>query len=312
MPLVCASPPRPAELLHTHRRDGSCACAGALAEQVNQATLADHQRQEQADAKGGPDPFIVKAQVLLSRRSISPGVIDGIDGENFRKAVAQFRRQAQLPDGDAIDEAAWQALGGDKFADAIGTYVLTEKDAAYDFAEEIPTDYAKQARMKRLSYTSPEEMLGERFHMSEALLAALNRKQAMREAGARVHVASVRRSPEKGSAQWIDAVKSTGMVLVYGAGNELLASYPATIGSEDTPSPSGEHSIERIARNPGYTYDPDKNFQQGRTKRDSNSRPDPTARSERSGSRCPSRPSASMARPNPRRSARPAPTAASG
>ncbi len=235
-------------------------------EQVNQATLADHQKQERADAKGGPDPFIVKAQVLLSRRSISPGVIDGIDGENFRKAVAQFRRQAQLPDSDAIDEATWQALGGDTFADAIGTYVLTEKDAAYDFAEEIPTDYAKQARMKRLSYTSPEEMLGERFHMSEALLAALNRKQAMREAGARVHVASVRRSPEKGSAQWIDAVKSTGMVLVYGAGNELLASYPATIGSEDTPSPSGEHSIERIARNPGYTYDPDKNFQQGKNK----------------------------------------------
>jgi hypothetical protein len=37
----------------------------------------------------GPNPFIIKAQVLLSPRSVSPGVIDGIDGENFRKAVAK-------------------------------------------------------------------------------------------------------------------------------------------------------------------------------------------------------------------------------
>ena len=40
--------------------------------------------------------------------------------------------------------------------------------------------------------------------------------------------------------------------------------YPATIGSEDTPSPSGEYTIERVARNPNYTYDPEKNFQQGK------------------------------------------------
>ena len=230
------------------------------AQEVNGALFATEGKPPDA----GPDPFIVKAQVLLSRRSISPGVIDGVDGENFRKAVAQFRRQAGLPDGDAIDEATWAALGGDRVADVIGAYVLTEKDATYDFAEEIPKDYARQAKMKRLSYTSPAEMLGERFHMSETLLAALNRKQALNEAGARVLVASVRRAPDKGAARRIDAVKSTGMVLVYGEGDELLASYPATIGSEDTPSPSGEHVIERIARNPTYSYDPEKNFQQGR------------------------------------------------
>ena len=52
------------------------------------------------------------------------------------------------------------------------------------------------------------------------------------------------------------------MVLVFGADERLLASYPATIGSEQTPSPSGNSAIERIARNPNYTYDPEKNFQQ--------------------------------------------------
>jgi lipoprotein-anchoring transpeptidase ErfK/SrfK len=230
------------------------------AEEVNSITFAAYNKA----AKAGPDPFIIKAQVLLSRRSVSPGVIDGIDGENFRKAVAQFRRQERLPAGDEIDEVSWLNLGGETTVDVIAQYTLTEKDAAYDFAEEIPRDYAKQAKMKRLSYTSPKEMLGERFHMSETLLAALNPRQSFDEAGTSVLVASGRRSPERGAALRIDAVKSTGMVMVFGAQDRVLASYPATIGSEDTPSPTGDYTIERIARNPNYTYDPEKNFQQGK------------------------------------------------
>lgn len=230
------------------------------AEQVNAATFADRDKQ----AAPGPDPLVLKAQILLSRRSVSPGVIDGVDGENFRKAVAQFRRQEGLPDGDELDEPAWVSLGGETAHDVIAEYALTDKDVAYDFADAIPRDYAKQAKMKRLSYTSSKEMLSERFHMSEALLGALNPQQTFSDAGARILVASGRRSPEKGAATRIDAVKSTGMVIVFGAQNKVLASYPATIGSEDTPSPSGEYAVERVARNPNYTYNPEKNFQQGR------------------------------------------------
>jgi lipoprotein-anchoring transpeptidase ErfK/SrfK len=230
------------------------------AAEVNAVTFAERN----AAVAPGASPFIVKAQVLLSRRSVSPGVIDGVDGENFRKAVAQFRRQARLLDGEEVDELTWLSLGGDATTDVIAEYTLTEKDVTYDFADEIPRDYAKQAKMKRLSYTSPQEMLGERFHMSETLLAALNPRQSFFEAGSRILVASGRRSPEKGAALRIDAIKSTGIVLVFGADDRLLASYPATIGSEDTPSPSGDYAIERIARNPNYTYDPEKNFQQGK------------------------------------------------
>lgn len=229
------------------------------AAEINAVTFADRNRQ-QAE---GPDPFIVKAQVLLSRRSVSPGVIDGLDGENFRKAVAEFRRQQRLPAGDEVDELAWLGLGGETSVDVIATYALTEQDVAYDYVAEVPRDYAEQARMKRLSYTSPAEMLGERFHMSEALLTALNPGQSFAKAGTPVLVASGLRTPEKGVAVRVDAVKSTGMVMVFGAEGQMLASYPATIGSEATPSPSGEFTIERVVRNPNYTYNPEKNFQQG-------------------------------------------------
>lgn len=230
------------------------------ATEINAVTFAERNK----DFEPGPNPFIIKAQVLLSRRSVSPGVIDGVDGENFRKAVAQFRRQENLPAGEEIDELAWLSLGGETTNDVIANYTLTDKDASYDFVDVIPRDYAKQAKMKRLSYTSPQEMLGERFHMSETLLTALNPRQTFSEAGTRIAVASGGRSPEKGAALRVDAIKTTGMVMVFGADDVVLASYPATIGSEDTPSPSGEYTIERIARNPNYTYDPEKNFQQGK------------------------------------------------
>ena len=221
---------------------------------------AQFEAKPRKDAKG-PDPFIVKAQTLLGRTSISPGVIDGLDGENYRKAVSQFRRQENLGQGEELDERAWKTLAGDG-ADAIATqYTITEKDADYDYADEIPNDYAKQAKMKRLSYTSPVEMFAERFHMGENLLKALNPRASFKALAKRSR--SFRRSARSRASPFlIQANKSTGMVIVYGEDKRILASYPATIGSETTPSPEGEHKVTLIAPNPTYRDDPEKNFQQ--------------------------------------------------
>lgn len=154
-------------------------------------------------------------------------------------------------------------LGGDAITDVIVPYEIAKADARYRFVKRLPRDYSRQAKLRRLSYTSAKEMFAERFHMSEVLLVALNPKVRMTTAGSEMHVASPGRDIQKGAATRIEAVKSTGMVTVYGADNRILASYPATIGSEETPSPSGEHTVIRVVRNPDYTYDPEKNFQQG-------------------------------------------------
>lgn len=232
-------------------------------DEINGAVLAKRATVD----RDGLNPFIVKAQILLGRRSISPGFVDGLDGENFHKAVAQFRRQENLGEGDAIDAATWARLGGDAIKDVIVPYEITKADARYRFAKRIPHDYARQAKMKRLSYTSAREMFAERFHMSEPLLVALNPKVRMTKAGSEIQVASTGREVQKGAAVRIEAVKLTGMVIVYGPDERILASYPATIGSEENPSPSGDYTVERVARNPDYTYDPEKNFQQGKNRK---------------------------------------------
>lgn len=242
---------------------GAGTVSALTADEVNKATVARDLRKK----TNKPDPSIVKAQVLLSRRGVSPGLIDGLDGENYRKAIAQFRRQEMLGDADAMDARTWQALGGDATGDIVVEYKISAKDSAHRFAKKIPRDYARQARLKRLAYTSAREMLAERFHISEQLLVALNRRTSLRKAGGSISVIAATRVALPGSALRVEAVKSTGMVVVYGEGDRILASYPATIGSGETPSPEGEYQIERVVRNPTYHYDPDKNFQQGNNTR---------------------------------------------
>jgi lipoprotein-anchoring transpeptidase ErfK/SrfK len=66
-----------------------------------------------------------------------------------------------------------------------------------------------------------------------------------------------------GSVARIIAHKGIKQIFAYDATGALIAAYPATIGSTDTPSPSGVHTVERVALNPGYTYNPKINFQQG-------------------------------------------------
>ena len=67
----------------------------------------------------------------------------------------------------------------------------------------------------------------------------------------------------RNKVHYIVANKGKKQVEAFDRNGKLVASYPATIGSAATPSPTGTHTIERIALNPEYTYNPKINFQQG-------------------------------------------------
>ncbi|CAH1693389.1 YkuD domain-containing protein [Hyphomicrobiales bacterium] len=214
-----------------------------------------------------PIASLVKTQTLLARQGISPGEIDGMDGDNYRKAIAEFRRQRNLGAGDVVDEATWRALQGDTSKDILRDYSVTKEDMKSKFVGRIPHDYARQARMKRLGYQNAREMFAERFKMSEDLLRSLNPKARYRRPGEMLYVISAARKLPSDDARTIEADKAMSLVRALNAAGETIASYPATIGSTDTPSPEGEYQVVRVVRNPSYHYDPVKNFQQGRNKR---------------------------------------------
>jgi lipoprotein-anchoring transpeptidase ErfK/SrfK len=205
-----------------------------------------------------PSASVVRLQVLLDRAGASPGVIDGLDGGNLRAALAAFEIMKGLPADGKIGPQVISAV--EDANQVIGTYVVTANDLS-TVVGPIPKDYAEMAQMKFLGYATPTEALAERFHMGEDLLKSLN-PQAQFIAGEMIFVADLGTN-RKGAAVRVEVDKKMGQLRAYAADGSLLVAYPATIGSESNPSPSGTHTVKTVVDNPDYTYDPKVNFQQG-------------------------------------------------
>jgi lipoprotein-anchoring transpeptidase ErfK/SrfK len=209
-----------------------------------------------ADPKARRD-LLVRAQVLLDRAHFSPGVIDGQDGENLKNAIAAYERAHGLPEDGALDVQLWDKLTADS-GPVLTDYVITEADVKGPFTPDIPKDYAQMAKLERLAYASPLEALAERFHMDTRLLQALNPGADFAAAGTRIVVAYPAREALPTKVATVEVDKGRKQVRAYDATGALVAAYPATVGSQDLPTPSGELTVTAVAPSPTWTYDPTK------------------------------------------------------
>jgi lipoprotein-anchoring transpeptidase ErfK/SrfK len=205
-----------------------------------------------------PSASIVRLQIVLDRAGVSPGVIDGIDGGNLRKAVENFQLMHGFPVTGKVDGNVASAL--DSQDPVVGTYVITSDDVA-SVVGMLPDDYGELAKLESLGYQTVEEAIAERFHMDVDFLRQLNPGSNFAE-GQTIFVAAF--GPDlEGQVTKVEVDKRGGQVRAYDANEVLIAAYPATIGSDSNPSPSGTHIVKTVVENPSYTYNPKLNFQQG-------------------------------------------------
>ncbi|QRM31505.1 L,D-transpeptidase [Microvirga sp. VF16] len=214
------------------------------------------------DKENEIDPALVRTQVLLDRARFSPGVIDGHNGENLRNAIKAFEKERGLKPDGSLDEELWAKLNETSSDPALIEYTIREEDVKGPFVD-IPDKLEEQAGLDRLGYSSPEELLAERFHMDVDLLKALNPGKSLDKAGTSVVVANVEAKPaleNLGKAAKIEIVKREHVLRVLDKDGALVAVYPASIGSEEKPAPSGTHKVRAVAPSPNYTYNPDYAF----------------------------------------------------
>ncbi|MBU1347012.1 MAG: L,D-transpeptidase [Alphaproteobacteria bacterium] len=201
-----------------------------------------------------PRPEIIRAQILLDRARFSPGSIDGLGGENTGQAIAAFEKANDLPVDGELDERVFGALTQGA-APVLTRYTITAADVAGPF-RPVPKTLEAQAELSALNYASAFEGLAEKFHVTEALLSALNPDANFEEVGRTIVVPAVSARPLPAAVARIEVNKSESSLRAFDAEGVLLAFYPATIGSTERPAPTGRVTVVGVAPEPNYTYDP--------------------------------------------------------
>ena len=195
-----------------------------------------------------------KLQALLNWHQNGVGAVDGYWGKNSRKAMQAFQMANGLAVTDTLNIETWQALTkNDKLMaqPVLVNYQLTDADINIK-TTVIPAGAEAKSKLEGMYYETVIEGLAEKFHISESYLKALN-PNAKFAVGETITVYNPG-NPNIKPVSLVVADKTTETLYAYDDKGILVASYPTTVGSTATPSPTGTHTVAVKVHEPNYTY----------------------------------------------------------
>lgn len=255
-------------------RDTTAANAGSSAPGTPGTTGSDESWDDitMESVNGGPialpvggdveGPSVLRVQVLLDRAAFSPGVMDGRWGRNTEKAVYWLQKREGLSATGAVDEQTWQRLQelATGTQELVTARPLTQDDVTGPFVT-LPSEYYDRRDMDCQCYESLGEKLAEQFHTTVGLLEKLNPNVDLNSitAGQTLNVPAVANRREAANANVARLVISDGGGYLHAvdANGNIVYHFPATLGSDYSPSPSETLRITNIAQDPTWHYQPD-------------------------------------------------------
>src|SRR6516165_9250885 len=95
----------------------------------------------------------------------------------------------------------------------------------------------------------------------------LNPKASFETADTKIMVPNVAKKPSEAKVAKVVVDKSQRTVRALDGGGKLISFYPASVGSEERPAPSGTLSIRSVVENPTYHYTPKLKFKGVKTQK---------------------------------------------
>jgi lipoprotein-anchoring transpeptidase ErfK/SrfK len=248
---------------------GAADAATLDAQAVNAAQFSAPSGKGKGRARArAPSPAMtIKTEILLDRAGFSPGQIDGKSGSNDQKALTAFQDASGIKPTGRLDAQTWERLAATSNDPAMVEYEIQPADVKGPFNKTIPQSLEKKAELKTLNYTGPRELLAEKFHIDPGLLTRLNPKASFETAGTKIMVPDVVKKPSDAKVAKVVVDKTARTVRAFDGGGKQISFYPASVGSEERPAPSGTRTVRSVVENPTYHYSPKLKFKGVKTKK---------------------------------------------
>ncbi|WP_243406045.1 L,D-transpeptidase [Sphingosinicella sp. YJ22] len=198
---------------------------------------------------------VLAVQILLDRSRHSPGVIDGLSGGNTERAIRAYQRANGLEVTGELSQGLLDRLADAHPGDLVRRHTLTEEEVSGPFVS-VPDGFEAMAELDRLAYERPSEKIAEKYHMDEDFLRALNPDADFGRAGTEILIVQPGDEQIGQPVERIEIDKAARAVRAYAGDGTLLATYPATVGSSTFPSPSGSMTVNAVAPDATYHFNP--------------------------------------------------------
>lgn len=203
----------------------------------------------------GPDLDAIAWQAALDRAGFSPGIIDGRLGRKTEIAIEAFQAANGLSITGKRDETTRKALGVGSTPATI-TYKITAADVK--MIQPPPQKWQDKARQTRLGYRSLTDLLGERGHCTQALLAQLNPRvnTGKLKAGDVVILPSVWTAAAMPRATKLRVNLDQKTIQIVDKSDRPVALLHCSIAKDKAKRPNGKAKVVAVSKNPDYLFDP--------------------------------------------------------